>query len=133
MNERLLKTLERNDIDRPKAMAEKQQILRNFEPEIENMPALKKAVHYELKKRKKQRYEEFKTGHASYHELLEYIHTRYQPERPDCKERAIIISPYDKKIIDENDLKRVPVELERRFMEILYFILEDGWYLPRGY
>ena len=39
---------------------------------------------------------------------------------------------FDKKLIRENNLTRVPVELERRFMEILYLILADGWHLPEG-
>ena len=133
LNERLLQTLERNDVDRPKAMREKQEILREFEADIEHIPEVKGAVRDEMKRRKKERFEDFKRARYSYHELLEYIHTRYQPERPDARERANPVSATDKKIITENDLKRVPVELERRFMEILYVILEDGWQLPRGY
>ena len=94
---------------------------------------MKGAIRDEMKRRKKERYEEFKRGRHSYHEMLEYIHTRYQPDRPDARERAVEVSALDKKVINENELKRVPVELERRFMEILFVILEDGWQLPRGY
>ena len=85
-----------------------------------------------MKKKMKMRYERFKNGRISYQELLEYIHTRYHPERLDCIERAVEVQPFDKKIIREQNLTRVPVELERRFMEILYLILEDGWHLPEG-
>ena len=132
MNERLLQTLVRNDVERPKVMQEKFQILKNFEPEIEYIPGVKSAVRAEMKKKMKIRYERFKNGRISYQELLEYIHTRYQPERPDCKERSIEVDAFDKKLIRENNLTRVPVELERRFMEILYLILADGWHLPEG-
>ena len=44
MNERLLQTLVRNDVERPKVMQEKFQILKNFEPEIENIAGVKSAV-----------------------------------------------------------------------------------------
>ena len=133
LNERLLQTLERNDVDRPKAMKEKQEILQKFGPEMEHIPEVKSAMRDELKRRKRERCEEFRRARLSYHELLEFIHTRYQPERPDAKERAVTVSALDKKIIGEHELKRVPVDLERRFMEILHVILEDGWQLPRGY
>lgn len=106
--------------------------MKNFEPEIEYIPGVKSAVRAEMKKKMKIRYERFKNGRISYQELLEYIHTRYQPERPDCKERSIEVDAFDKKLIRENSLTRVPVELERRFMEILYLILADGWHLPEG-
>ena len=44
MNERLLQTLVRNDVERPKVMQEKFQILKTFEPEIENIAGVKSAV-----------------------------------------------------------------------------------------
>ena len=133
LNERLLQTLERNDVDRPRAMKEKQEILQQFDPEIEHIPEVKGAMRDELKRRKRERWEEFRRARHSYHELLEFIHTRYRPERPDAKERATSVSAQEKKVIGEHELKRVPVDLERRFMEILFVLLEDGWQLPRGY
>ena len=106
--------------------------MKHFEPEIENIAGVKSAVRQEMKKKMKTRYERFKNGRIVYQELLEFIHTRYSPDRADCKERSIVVQAYDKKLIRENNLTRVPVELERRFMEILYLILEDGWNLPEG-
>lgn len=36
------------------------------------------------------------------------------------------------KKIRETRLVRVPCELERKFMDILYVILEDKWEMPNG-
>ena len=68
----------------------------------------------------------------NYHELLEFIHTRYDPKRKDNEERTIKINAIDQKIINDNKMLRLPVELERRFLEILYVILVDTWELPVG-
>ena len=37
------------------------------------------------------------------------------------------------KIIREEKILRLPVELERRFLEIVYVIIIDSWELPVGY
>ena len=66
-------------------------------------------------------------------ELLEFIHTRYDPKRQDNLDRATEVNALDYKIIKENKLIRTPVELERRFLEIVYVIISDSWEIPEGY
>lgn len=66
-------------------------------------------------------------------ELLEYIHTRYDPKRLDNPERATEVNALDYKIIKEHKLIRTPVELERRFLEILFVIISDSWEIPEGH
>ena len=66
-------------------------------------------------------------------ELLEYIHTRYDHRRLDAPERAVELTAIEKKLTsgeNGNRILRAPVELERRFLEILYVIIEDSWELP---
>lgn len=65
-------------------------------------------------------------------ELLEFIHSRYDPNRKDDPSKALPISPFEKKVTQEKNLVRVPVMLERQFLEIMYIILEDGWQVPQG-
>ena len=65
--------------------------------------------------------------------MLEYIHTRYDPDRKDAPEKAIKLSAVEFKVIKENNLLRLPVELERRFLEIVGMIIEDSWELPSGF
>lgn len=52
MNERMLQTLQRNDIDRPKVIREKYEIFQHYEPNLINIPEVKRTVRDELKKRK---------------------------------------------------------------------------------
>lgn len=132
LNERMLKTLRRNDIDRPKVLKEKYDVFRQFEPQLIKISEVKRTVRQELKRRKQQKYSSHYDAHQNYHEILEYIHTRYEPTRKDKPERAIEINPFDQKIINEHKMLRLPVELERRFIEILYIIIVDSWELPLG-
>ena len=132
MNDRLMQTLHRNDIDRPKVLDEKQEIFKQLEPNIINTPEVKTMVHTELKKKKKKAYRDHFHARHIYTEMLEYVHTRFNPERKDNPVRAEMISAEDKMIIFENQLLRTPVELERRFLEILYIIILDSWNLPKS-
>lgn len=86
----------------------------------------------ELRRRKQEKYLNNHEARQSYLELLEYIHTRYNHAREDQPERARELSPLEKKYITEHKLLRLPGELERRFMEIVYVIIEDSWELPVG-
>ena len=65
-----------------------------------------------------------------YQELLEYIHTRFSPLRPDNP--ALAKSSMTTAELDAQHLgvKRVPSELERRFFDILYLIVADWWLVP---
>ena len=65
-------------------------------------------------------------------ELLEYMHSRYDPDRKDNPSKAIEVSAIDTKLMSDNNILRLPVELERRFLEILFVIIEDSWELPQG-
>ena len=56
MNERMLQTLQRNDIDRPKVIREKYEIFQHYEPNLINIPEVKRTVRDELKKRKQTRH-----------------------------------------------------------------------------
>jgi len=89
LNERMLKTLRRNDIDRPKVLKEKYDIFRQYEPQLIQIPEVKRTVRQELKRRKQQKYSSQYDAHQNYYEILEYIHTRYEPTRKDKPERAI--------------------------------------------
>ena len=133
LNERLLQTLQRNDVDRPKVIHEKDDIFRHYEPNFLNIPEVKRTVRDELKKRKQSKYSSYTEAYNNYLELLEYIHTRYNPKREDAPERAIQLNAIDQKIIFENNMLRLPVELERRFLEILYVIIVDSWEIPVSY
>ena len=65
-------------------------------------------------------------------DLLEYVHSRYDPERKDNLSKAIEVNALDTKLMSDNHILRLPVELERRFLEILFVIIEDSWELPIG-
>lgn len=52
LNERMLQTLQRNDVDRPKVIREKYDIFRQFESKLEDIPEVKRTVREELKRRK---------------------------------------------------------------------------------
>lgn len=132
MNEKMLQTLQRNDIDRPKVIREKYEIFQKYEPNLIHIPEVKRTVRMELKKQKQKRHTTYSEAHNHYTELLEYIHTRYDPKREDAPERAIEVSALDQKIVSELRLLRLPVELERRFLEILFVIISDSWELPIG-
>lgn len=66
-----------------------------------------------------------------YKELLEYIHSRYCPRRPDNPTRQRKIS-LEENIALDSGVKRLPCELERRFFDILYIIVKDWWYVSDG-
>ena len=66
-----------------------------------------------------------------YCQLLEYIHSRYQPQRPDNPSLRRITSIKENEAI-EVGVKRMPCELERRFFDVLYIIVKDWWYVPDG-
>mmetsp|Transcript_37763 Transcript_37763/g.49661 ORF Transcript_37763/g.49661 Transcript_37763/m.49661 type:complete len:83 (+) Transcript_37763:456-704(+) len=51
LSERLMKTLERNDVDRPKRIREKYDIFRYYEANLMNVPEVKNTVRDELKRR----------------------------------------------------------------------------------
>ena len=111
---------------------EKYDIFKQYEPNILNIAEVKRTVREELKKRKQTKYLSYSEAFHNYNELLEFIHTRYDPKRKDNEERAIEINAIDQKIINDNKMLRLPMELERRFLEILYVILVDTWELPVG-
>jgi hypothetical protein len=67
----------------------------------------------------------------NYNELLEYIHTRYKPDRPDNPNRKHELDTYELLALD-NGCSRLPTELERRFMDILYLIVSDKMQVPVG-
>ena len=52
MKERMLQMLQRHDIDRPKVMREKYDILKQYEPNLININEVKRTVREELRKRK---------------------------------------------------------------------------------
>ena len=54
MMERLLLTLSRSDIDRPKVLNEKYDIFRKYEDQLKDIPEVKRAMRAELKRRKNQ-------------------------------------------------------------------------------
>ena len=60
------------------------------------------------------------------------MHSRYDPKRLDNPSKAVEVNALDAKLISEFQILRLPVELERRFFEILYVIIEDNWELPTG-
>jgi hypothetical protein len=67
-----------------------------------------------------------------YSELCEFVHTRFEPLRTDCPERKKqVISQAEFDAMDRG-VKRLPSELERRFMDILYLIASDWWLVPSG-
>ena len=101
MNERLLQTLQRNDIERPKVLEEKSQVLKHFEPNLEYIPEVKNTLREELKKRKKNQYADYWHTRHIYTEMLEYIHTRFDPDRLDNPSRALELAPYEKKLMTE--------------------------------
>ena len=133
LTERLLATLERNDVDRPKVIREKYDIFKYFEPQLINIPEVKRTVRQELKRRKHEKLHGHSHARQCYNDMLEYIHTRYDPDRKDAPEKAIKLSAVEFKVIKENNLLRLPVELERRFLEIVGMIIEDSWELPSGF
>ena len=51
MNEKLLQTLERNDVERPKVLAKKKQVFEALNNELEKLPVVKDAIGVELMKR----------------------------------------------------------------------------------
>ena len=67
---------------------------------------------------------------AQYMELLEYIHTRYRPTRPDNPGRAVELSPHDANA--SHGIKRLPIEMERRFLDIVLVIIKDKWEVPEA-
>ena len=105
-------------------------IFRKFEPQLIKIPEVKRTVRDEFIRRKQQKYSTCYDAHQNYHELLEYIHSRYDPLRKDAPERAAEINPFDQKVISDHKMLRLPVELERRFLEILYMIIVDSWEIP---
>lgn len=125
-----MKTLERNDVDRPKRIREKYDIFQYYEPNLVNVPEVKNTVRDELKRRKHEKYLRQVEARQHYSDLLEYVHSRYDPERPDNPHKALEVSAIDAKKISEHKIMRLPVELERRFFEILFVIIEDNWELP---
>ena len=132
LSERLMKTLERNDVDRPKRIREKYDIFRYYEPNLVNVPEVKNTMRDELKRRKHDTYVKQVESRHNYIELLEYVHSRYDPKRRDNPIKAVEVNAIDAKLISEHKVLRLPVELERRFFEILYVIIEDNWELPSG-
>lgn len=95
-----------------------------------NVPEVKNTMRDELKRRQHETYIKQLEARHLYNELLEFIHSRYDPERKDNPSRRVEMNAVDAKIISENNILRLPVELERRFLEILYVIIEDNWELP---
>ena len=65
-----------------------------------------------------------------YWELLEYIHTRYNPMRQDDPSRKQDLNEAEFEAIVVNGMRRLPSELERRFFDILYLIAQDWWLVP---
>ena len=131
LNERLLQTLERNDVDRPKRIREKYDIFRHFEPQLVNVAEVKRTVREELKRRKQDTFMKHNEARHFYNELLEFVHCRYNPQRSDNPSKAVKVSPLEQKLISDNRILRLPVELERRFLEVLFVIIEDSWELPQ--
>ena len=78
---------------------EKYDIFKQYEPNILNIPEVKRTVREELKKRKQTKYLSYSEAFHNYQELLEYIHTRYDPKRKDNLERAIDTNAIDLRII----------------------------------
>ena len=88
----------------------------------------------ELKRRKHEKQSDHAEARNNYYELLEFIHTRYDHKRADDPNRTINLSPHESKLMhgEGDNLLRLPCELERRFLEILFVIIEDSWELPSG-
>ena len=107
-------------------------MLKQFEPNLEYIPEVKNTLREELKKRKKNQYHDYWHTRHIYTEMLEYMHTRYDPDRLDNPTRSLELAPYEKKLMTEQENIRAPVELERRFLEILYLIIKDSWQIPKG-
>lgn len=51
LSEKLIKTLERNDVERPKALQKKTLVLSNLNNTLETLPVVKDAIDNELIKR----------------------------------------------------------------------------------
>ena len=128
-----MKTLERNDVDRPKRIREKYDIFRYFEPNLVNVPEVKNTMREELKRRKHDEYVRQVEARHHYQDLLDYVHSRYDPKRKDNPSKAVEVNAMDAKMISEHKVLRLPVELERRFFEILHIMIEDNWQLPIGF
>ena len=58
LNERLLKTLYRSDIDRPKILNKKHDIFCKYEDHLESLPIVKRTMRQELQNYKDQRLKE---------------------------------------------------------------------------
>ena len=86
----------------------------------------------ELKKRQHEQKLQVHVARHNYNELLEFIHTRYDPDRLDNPSRSVQAKTNKAKVAPENASLRLPVELERRFLEILLVIIDDSWELPHG-
>ena len=90
-------------------------------------------MRQELKRRKQEKFSYYHESRAIYKEMLEYLHTRYDPRRTDAPERAVKPTPFDQRLMTEYNILRIPVELEYRFLEMLKLLIVDSWELPLGY
>ena len=65
-----------------------------------------------------------------YMELCEFIHTRFHPQRPDNPQLRKSIITTEEIEAQKMGIKRVPSELERRFFDIVFLIVQDHWEVP---
>lgn len=94
------------------------------------MPDVKNRVHFEMKKLKDKAEKMYAEARQVYVELLEFVNSRYNADRKDCPARSVKLTKFEKQQIVKLGLKRMPVELERRFMDILMLLLKDDWTIP---
>eukprot|EP00347_Sterkiella_histriomuscorum_P004806 403359026 len=108
INDRLLKVLERVDLDRPILLKEKFDILWNFE----EIFAEKNVIQEKIDKKKVERSKFNKQMAEKYNQLLDFINRRYQAMK---NQRGAITESIK------------PLDSERKFMEFLRIIIEGGW------
>lgn len=77
LKEKLMLTLERNDVERPKVLAKKAQVYSDLKVQLETQPEVKEAVGIEMRKRETTEIHKYYQARKAYCELLNHIQDRF--------------------------------------------------------
>lgn len=120
-----MQTIKRMEMERPKVIKQKKDLIQQLGATYEHN--IKRDVVSSFAARNQHMLQEQARMFDVYWDLCEYVHTRYQPERldnPSLRQEIISMAEFD---LREQGVRRLPTELERRFLDVFYLIVMDWW------